>query len=322
MTSKPRAPAKPAKPASRATGSRRVLALLRRIQAIHGTSGDEGRLADFLAAELAPEAGGGRDLSVERLGETVVVWRGMPRLALFAHLDTIGYTVGYERELVEIGSPEARVGDRLVTADGVGVAVARDWDGGGLVYRGPELDLGTRLAFANPLVRDGGEFSAAYLDNRLGVALATAVFEASRDLALVLTSDEEQGVRGALMGGQFVAAELGVRQALISDVTWVTRHVHLGGGPVVSLRDAYVPRQRYLDRVLAAAEASGVTYQREVERSGSSDGGILAQSALPIDWCFVGVPITGNHTAEETAAVADVDACYRLYRSLVTRLAA
>lgn len=334
-----------------------VLTLLRKIQPIHATSGDEGRLTDLLAAELAPPGSG---VEQTRLGETLVLWKGRPRLAIFAHLDTVGFTVGYDRTLVEIGSPDVEPGDLLwaappalapdpplalpsdqappatgrrggrsavswaaakrAAAERVEVAVTRAWDSGALAFRGADLPLGTRLAFWHPLQRSGGRITGAGLDNRLGVAIAATAFSLCSDIALVLTGDEEQGVRGALLGGRWVTTELGIDQALIADVTWASRHIRLGGGPVISLRDAFVPRQRYLDRVLAAARSSGVTHQLEVERSGSSDGGILAQSHLPIDWCFVGVPIEGNHSAEETADVADFAPACALYAALIRAL--
>lgn len=394
----------------------RLIPLLRRLQAIHGTSGDEGRLADVLAARLA-RAGKARPgqsaapVRIVRVGDTLVAAKGIPRVALFAHLDTVGFTVGYERELIEIGSPMPRAGDLLwadpttlhddlpvrrrsarrgrsapggraaavagsiaeMTVKGgrrgrasartapaaaeilplatppptgpldaettppaaeggrakravrepapepieVLVAARRD---GSLGYRGPELPPGTRLAYANPLRLERGLLRAAYLDDRLGVALAVLLFEELSDLALVLTTDEEQGLAGALRGGDIVAHELGIDQALICDVTWASAHIHPGDGPVVSLRDAFVPRQRYLDRVLALARASGIPCQREVERSGSSDGGLLAHSHLALDWCFVGVAIRGNHSREEEAVASDVDAAFALYRELVTGL--
>jgi putative aminopeptidase FrvX len=398
----------------------RLVPLLRRLQAIHGTSGDEGRLADWLATRLA-RAGRGRagqsaaPVRIVRVGDTLVAAKGIPRVALFAHLDTVGFTVGYERELIEIGSPVPRPGDRLWAdpaalvdawptrrrtrrvavgsavapvggrrgraaakaveegaalglrattrsagsagpagggrgeqlegpqdvaevpparvrvADGtvaadttpvpapieVVVAARRD---GSLGYRGPELPPGTRLAYLNPLRVERGLLRAAYLDDRLGVALAVLLFEEVADLALVLTTDEEQGLAGALRGGDIVAHELGIDQALICDVTWASAHIHPGSGPVVSLRDAFVPRQRFLDRVLAVARGTGARFQREVERSGSSDGGLLAHSHLALDWCFVGVAIRGNHSAEEEAVLGDVEAAYALYRELVAGL--
>src|SRR5262249_49175126 len=114
--------------------------------------------------------------------------------------------------------------------------------------------------------------------------------------------------------------EFGVNQALISDITWHTDHVRCGHGPAVSLRDRYLPRWTFLERVLAAAEASSVPFQREIEGAGSSDGGWIERSGYPIDGVFVGAPQKHSHTPLEEVEAGDLEAMVSLYVELVARL--
>jgi putative aminopeptidase FrvX len=131
---------------------------------------------------------------------------------------------------------------------------------------------------------------------------------------------EEHSGRGAAVCGRIVAEELGIRQALISDITWHTEHIHRGRGPAVSLRDRFVPRQIFLERVLELADASRIPFQREIESEGSSDGGYLERTGVPIDWCFVGAPQENSHTPREVVQWSDLQAMVELHAYLVDRL--
>jgi putative aminopeptidase FrvX len=83
-----------------------------------------------------------------------------------------------------------------------------------------------------------------------------------------------------------------------------------------------VPRQVYLDRVLAAAEASGIPFQREIESDGSSDGGAIERSGVPMDWVFVGAPQEASHTPHEVVDLRDLRDMARLTAWLVRALSA
>jgi putative aminopeptidase FrvX len=155
---------------------------------------------------------------------------------------------------------------------------------------------GSAWIYAEPLRREGSRLVGPYLDNRAGVWSALRVLERAPAVLVVFTTGEEHSGRGALIAARALVEEFHVAQALISDITWHTEHVHCGRGPAVSLRDRFLPRQAYLERVLAAAEAAGVPYQREVEGEGSSDGGWIERSGYPLDWVFVGAPQKRSHT--------------------------
>src|SRR5437763_1642493 len=83
--------------------------------AIPGVSSDEGAVADWLEGHLkdAPE------LALHRIGDNLIAIRGTPRTAIFAHTDTIGFTLGYDRKLIRVGGPSPRDREPLRCADGL-----------------------------------------------------------------------------------------------------------------------------------------------------------------------------------------------------------
>ena len=137
---------------------------------------------------------------------------------------------------------------------------------------------------------------------------------------MAFTVCEEQSGRGALIAARWLWDTLHITRVLISDITWHTEHIHRGKGPAISLRDQYVPRQRFLDEIVALAGESGLPFQLEIESSGSSDGGAVERSGLPIDWCFIGAPEEAPHTPEEIINLSDLERMAALYGYLLDRL--
>lgn len=292
--------------------------LLCRLQAIPGPSGDEGRIADFVQAH----AGGVEGVTVRRIGDLVIASRGRPVIAVFAHLDTIGFTLGYDRSLIPIGGPRVKGGERVVRAGGTETAKVRVDDAQARKWRlsGKQGEPGSRWVFADALRIKKDTITGPYLDNRAGVWNAIRTLEQCEDVAVFFTPGEEHSGRGALIASRIASQELGINRALISDITWHTDAIKNGRGPAISFRDHFVPRQRFLDEVLGAADASGVPYQREVEREGGSDGAYVERSTFPIDWVFIGAPQKCSHTPGEQCRISDLQAMVELYARIVPAL--
>jgi putative aminopeptidase FrvX len=283
-------------------------------------AGDEGPLADWLETWLKRSV---PDASVERLGDMLLVTRGIkPSVAVFAHLDTTGWTLGYDKRLIRIGGPDGKSGDpiRPVGQPNAGNTLARRKDGSWKVKGETKAALGSRWVYAAVPELSGGEIRGPYLDNRAGVWAALHALTRCPEIAVALTVQEEIGSLGAHTCARRLFETYGIRQALIADLTWDTKHIKHGHGAAISLRDSSLPRQRFLDRVLALAEASGLPFQREVESSGGSDGGGIDRSGVPMDWVFVGAPEKAPHTARERAHVGDLQGMVTMLVYLVDGL--
>lgn len=287
---------------------------------LDGPSGDERPVAGWLEDRLAREL---PDVRVERLGDSLLALRGpQPAVAVFAHLDTTGWTLGYDKRLLPIGGPDGKPGDgvRPVGESDAGSTLARCKDGSWKVRGKKAAAPGSRWVYAAAPTQEGEEIIAPYLDNRAGVWAALHVLRRCPDVAVAFTSYEETRGLGALLCARRLAETWGISQALVADLTWHTKHVRCGRGVAVSLRDSCLPRQAYLERILALAETSGLPFQREIAGSGASDGAALDRSGVPFDWVFAGAPEKSAHTARERVHVSDLQGMAALLVHLVNGL--
>lgn len=305
--------------------------LLKKLTEIRGASGDESRVRDFLIDyvrencskwKVQPELVYGDDFQ-----DCLILVFGSPRTAIYAHMDSIGFTVGYDKQLIKIGGPRTIDGMHLVGSDSVGeieteLMVIDEEDGGKLLQYvfDREIERGTILTF-KPNFRETDEFiHSPYMDNRLGIWNALKVAEGLENGAIVFSTYEEHGGNTVGFCAKYLYDRFKVRQALISDITWVTHGVKHGGGVAISMRDSGVPRRIYLNRIIELAKESGISFQLEVESAGGSDGTMLQKSDLPIDWCFIGAPEDHVHSPDEKVFKFDIMTMVELYRYLMKHL--
>ncbi len=301
--------------------------LLKQLCKLFGPSGDEKRVKDFILEytrkhsnswTVTPEVFHG-----DQFQDCIILKFGQPRTAIFAHMDTVGFTVRYQNQLVAIGGPDVKSGYTLVGEDSCGpveceLEVNKDNQ---LFYSfGRAINTGTNLVYKCNFKETPDSITSCYLDNRLGVYNALRVAESLEDGVIVFSAWEEHGGGSMPYLIRFIYENWGIRHALISDITWVTDGVHPGKGVVVSLRDRNIPRKAFIDRVMDLARQSGIAWQPEVEGSGSSDGREIQQSPYPIDWCFIGAAEENVHTPEETVHKQDIQDMTALYRYLMKHL--
>lgn len=305
--------------------------LLQKLIAIRGASGDEGAIRDFILEyvlahqskwKVQPEIFHGKGFQ-----DALVLVFGKPTTAIYAHTDTIGFTVAYEKNLYKIGGPRAHDGYQLVGSDSAGeieteMMVIEDYNGNNaLQYVFPRtIDRGTNLTF-KPDFRETDEYiQSPYLDNRLGVWNALKVAETLENGAIVFSTYEEHGGNSVGFCARFLYEKYDVSQALISDITWVTDGVVHGGGVAISMRDSGIPRRSYLNKIVELAKASGIRFQLEVESAGGSDGTMLQKTDLPIDWLFIGAPEDFVHSPDEKVFKYDIMCMVEMYKYLMTKL--
>lgn len=304
--------------------------LLKQLTEIRSAASDEGPMKAFLMDyikknsanwKVQPQIFEGREFQ-----DCLVVVFGEPRTAIYAHMDSIGFSTGYDKELIKIGGPRLIDGMALVGSDSQGeieteLMVIESDEGKSIQYvLDREIDRGTILTF-KPDFRETREYiQSPYLDNRLGVWNALKVAETLENGALVFGTYEEHGGNTVANCARFLMEKYGVYQSLISDITWVTNGVGHGGGVAVSMRDVGLPRRSYLNRIIDLAKESGVKFQLEVESAGGSDGSVLQKSSLPIDWCFIGAAEDNVHTPDEKVFKTDIASMLALYIYLMKHL--
>lgn len=302
--------------------------LLKDLQAIHAPAGNESPLRDFVIDYVEKNKANWKvqpDLVYgDGFQDCLILRFGNPRTAIFAHMDSIGFTVRYGNELIKLGGPRLISGTQLVGEDSKGAIETElvvNEDNTKTSYKlNREIDRGTNLTF-KPNWRDDGDYiQNCYMDNRLGMWNALKVAETLEDGVIVFSCWEETGGGSVGYLGKYIYEKWGVRQALISDITWVTEGVPHGEGVAISMRDSGIPRKSYVRKIIDIATRNKIKFQLEVEDSGGSDGNGLQKSSYPFDWCFIGAPEDHVHTPDEKVHKGDVAEMVKLYEVLMKEL--
>jgi putative aminopeptidase FrvX len=313
--------------------------LLEQLCRIHAPSGNERAMRDFLLEYVREQAGNWKVqpqvLYGDRFQDCLLLVFGRPTAAIFAHLDSIGFTVRYGRELVKIGGPRTQSGYVLTGEDCQGpirctLKVAGEDDGPeeeaqedepALSYVfDREIERGTELVFACDFRETEEYVQSCYLDNRLGVWSALQVAETLENGVIAFSCWEEHGGGSVAYLAKFLYQQFGIQQGLISDITWVTEGVRPGEGVAISLRDSLIPRRSFVQKIIGLAREAGIPHQLEVEGAGGSDAKELQHSAYPWDWCFVGAPEDHVHSPDEKVHKKDIESMVALYKVLMEKL--
>ena len=304
-----------------------MYSLLRRLCSIHSPSGNEQLMHEFLldyidqnksSWKITPQIFAGDDFQY-----CIVLVFGKPRTAVFAHIDNIGFTVRYGKELVKIGGPKLVSGYVLTGEDDQGkiecTLVSNDERELTYDFHRP-IERGTDLSFKMNFREDDQYVQSCYLDNRLGVLNALKLCEVLEHGAIVFSCREEHGGGSVPFIAKFLYEQYKIRQALISDITWITEGIHHGKGVVVSMRDSGIPRKVFVKRVMDCLTRNNIPFQKEVESSGGSDGNELQKQPYPVDWCFVGAAEDLVHSPDEKVHKKDIEGMIEVYKVLMHEL--
>jgi putative aminopeptidase FrvX len=306
--------------------------LLKEMCQIHAPSGNEVGMKEYVLEYIKNNSKNWKHqpkvIHGKGFQDNIILIFGKPRTAIFAHLDSIGFTVRYGKQLVKIGGPVTKTGFKLVGADSKGkqeaeLNVVEDKKHGyaTLEYKAKrDFDRGTELVFKANWREDANHLQCCYMDNRLGVFNALKVAETLKNGAIVFSSWEEHGGGSVSYLQKYLQENYNIDQALISDISWISDGVHYAKGPVISMRDSLIPRRSFINKIIAIADKNKCAYQLEIEGSGGSDAKELQMAEYPWDWCFIGAAEENVHTPDEKVHKKDVEGMIELYKALMKEL--
>lgn len=299
---------------------------------IHAPSGNEVEMKKFVLHYIKKHKNKWKTepkiIKGDGFQDNIILIFGKPRTAIFAHMDSIGFTVRYGKQLVKIGGPVTESGFKLTGTDSKGsqdvtLHVNEDKKTGykTLEYKGKrDFDRGTEVVYKANWREDKDYIQCCYMDNRLGVYSALKVAENLENGAIVFSTWEEHGGGSVAYLQKFLQEKYNVKQGLISDISWISDGVHYAKGPVISMRDSLIPRRSFVNRIIEIAVKNKCAHQLEVEGSGGSDGKELQMAAYPWDWCFIGAAEENVHTPDEKVHKKDIAGMIRLYDVLMKEL--
>ena len=294
--------------------------------AIHSPSGNEVAMKEFILDYIKKESKNWKHkpkvIHGKGFQDNIILVFGKPRTAIFAHTDSIGFTVRYGKQLVKIGGPRIEKGYELVGSDSKGkceatLNVVKD----ALEYKAKRnFDTGTELVFKANWREDKDYVQCCYMDNRLGCYNALRVAETLKDGVIVFSTWEEHGGGSVSYLQKYLADNYKISQALISDISWISDGVFPAKGPVISMRDSLIPRRSYINKIIDIAKKHKLAFQLEVEGSGGSDAKELQMAENVWDWCFIGAAEQFVHTPNEKVHKKDIEGMIELYKALMKDL--
>ena len=304
---------------------------LQQLCKIHAPSGSEEAMTKFLLKHIKKEQKNWKVQPQLVVGEDfqdcILLVFGKPTTAIFAHMDSVGYTVGYSNNLIKIGGPSAKKGAKLVGEDSQGkikcTLEAKEDEHQYLVHFANykrTIDSGTTLTYEPNFREDKNYVQCCYLDNRLGIWVALQLAKTLENGVIVFSAWEEHGGGSVGYLARYLYEQLNVKQALIADITWITEGVKHGKGVAISMRDAGIPRRSYINKIISLATKSKIPFQLEVESAGGSDGNALQCSPYPFDWCFIGAGESFVHSPDEKVHKNDITTMVEMYMYLMNHL--
>ncbi len=306
--------------------------LLKELCAIPAPSGNELAMKEFILNYIKINSKNWKHqpkiICGKGFQDNIMLIFGKPRTALFAHMDSIGFTVRYGKQLVKIGGPSIKSGYKLIGTDQKGkqeveLNLIENKQTGiiQLEYKGKrDFERGTELIF-KPNWRETSEYlQCCYMDNRLGIYAALKVAEKIKNGAIVFSTWEEHGGGSVSYLQKYLQEKYKIQQALICDISWISDGVHFAKGPVISMRDSLIPRRSYINKIISIAKKNTCAYQLEIEGSGGSDAKELQMAEYPWDWCFIGAAEENVHTPDEKVHKKDVEGMISLYDVLMKEL--
>ena len=299
---------------------------LKEICSIHAPSGEEYKMTNYLIKYINKHKKAWRTqpkiYSGDGFQDNIILIFGKPRTAIFAHIDSIGFTVKYNNEIVKIGGPVSNEGISLVGQDSKGDIEGEIIKKDNKIYINFNriIDRGTSLTYKVNFKESKNFIQSAYIDNRLGVWNCLEIAKGIENGIIVFSTWEEHGGGSVGYLGKFIYEKYKVKQAIISDITWITEGIIHGKGVVISLRDSGIPRRSYVDKIIKIAESHNIKFQLEVEDAGGSDGNSLQKSPFPWDWCFIGAAEDKVHSPYEKVHKEDIESMVKLYKILIKKL--
>ena len=300
--------------------------LLKKLCSIHAPSGEENRISEFIIDyvntnmhnwKVKPKIYSG-----DGFQDSIILSFGKPKTAIYAHMDSIGFTVKYNNEIIKIGGPVVKNGIELIGSDSKGKVEGKIIKKNEKIFIDfkREIDRGTSLTYKMNFKEGKDYIQSSYLDNRLGVWNALKVAENLENGIIVFSCWEEHGGGSVGFLTNFIHTKYNINQALISDITWITEGVKAGKGVVISLRDSGIPRRSFVNKIITVAKSHNINYQLEVESSGGSDGNEIQRSPYPIDWCFIGAAEQNVHSPKEKVHKKDIESMIKIYEFLMKEL--
>lgn len=333
--------------------------MLKELCLINGTSGDEGKVRDYIITQIKDYC----EYSVDNLGSIIAYKKGKKapkqKISINAHMDEVGFIVtgitddGYLR-FTSVGGIDSRVClDRIVI---VGKKAVKGVIGDKAFHllssdekdRCPSFDdllidigatskdeaeqyvsLGDFAYFYCDYVELGnGYIKAKALDDRIGCMLMIELIksELEYDTVFCFNVQEEVGLRGSKCTSYAVDADIAIvlestTAADLDGVSGANRVCVLGDGPVISFMDNRTIYDRELFELgFTVAKENNIPAQTKTAVAGGNDAGAIQTSGDGARVMAISLPTRYIHSGASVVKASDIDETRRLLKALLPKL--
>ena len=332
--------------------------LLKTLCMLNGTSGDEKSVRDFIISKLPDDC----DYIVDPMGNLIVNKKGevepKNKVALFAHMDEIGFIVTYITDdgfvnVANVGGIDdsALFGKKLTINGCTGVAGAKAIHqcSGDEAKKIPEINsvsvdfgfesredaekyisLGDFGYFKSDFVEFGNNMiKSKALDDRLGCAIMLELLQEKSKInyTCVFTVQEEVGTRGAIASAYTVKPDYAIviettTASDIPDTPENKKVCKVGKGAVVSFMDrGTIYNKDLYKKAREIADEKGIANQTKTVVAGGNDAAAIHKSAGGIKTVAVSLPCRYIHSSASVGSKADMECVNALVKALLEEFA-
>ena len=332
--------------------------LLKELCMLNGTSGDEKNVRNFIISRLPDDC----DYTVDPLGNLIVNKKGETepknKVALFAHMDEVGFIVTYITEdgfvnVANVGGIDnsALFGKKLTINDCVGVAGAKaihqcssdeakkipeitdvsvDFGFESREEAEKYISLGDFGYFKSDFVEFGSDMiKSKALDDRLGCGIMLEFLQEKSkfNYTCVFTVQEEVGTRGATASAYTVKPDYAIviettTASDIPDTPENKKVCKVGKGAVVSFMDrGTIYNKDLYKKAREIADKNGILNQTKTVVAGGNDASAIHKSAGGIKTVAVSLPCRYIHSSASVGSKADMESVKALTKALLEEFA-
>ncbi len=333
--------------------------MLKDLCLINGTSGDEGRVRDYIITQIKDYC----EYTVDNMGSIIAFKKGKKtpakKISINAHMDEVGFIVtgitddGYLR-FASVGGIDSRVClDRIVSV-GKNSVIGVIGDKAFHLLSSDEKDncpgfddllidigatskdeaekyvtLGDFAYFESDYAEFGnGYIKAKALDDRIGCMLMIELIQngLEYDTTFCFNVQEEVGLRGSKCTAFAVDADIAVvlestTAADLNGVSGADRVCVLGDGPVISFMDNRTIYDRELFELgFAVAKQNDIPVQTKTAIAGGNDAGAIQTSGDGVRVMAISLPTRYIHSGASVVKSSDIDDTRRLLKELLPKL--
>lgn len=328
--------------------------LLKNLCLLNGTSGDEKNVRDYIISNLPEDC----DYTVDPIGNLIVNKKGENepenKVALFAHMDEVGFIVTYITEdgfvyVANVGGIDnsALFGKKIIVNGHIGVV------GGKAIHQCSKdeskkipdisdmcvdfgfenkeiaencLNLGDFGYFVSDFVEFGNDMiKSKALDDRLGCAIMLELLrEKSKiDYTCVFTVQEEVGTRGAMVSAYTVNPDYAIvlettTASDIPDTPENKKVCKVGNGAVVSFMDrGTIYNKDLYKRAREIADKNNIPNQTKTVVAGGNDAAAIHKASGGINTIAVSLPCRYIHSASSVGSKRDMESVKMLVKALL-----